>query len=162
MLLFLATKRPLKWQPITWSNSTIMYATHRVRDELPDFVTGRGNGPGCVDGSIGYCTVTLNSNFAILRGHNWMLLAHRPYLEFKLRFLKNLKSFSITSVKQLFEPIVLRKKATGFNSKSIFLRNRSFSNTGWFWGKKCTIGKGNLYLTENQLSWNKMWCASDD
>ena len=38
------------------------------------------------------------------------------YLEFKLRYHKNLKLFSIT-VKELFEPIVLRKKkATGFCS----------------------------------------------
>ena len=29
-------------------------------------------------------------------------------------------------------------------------------------GKKSKIGKGNLYLTENQLSWNEMWCASDN
>ena len=26
--------------------------------------------------------------------------------------------------------------------------------------KKCKIGKGNLHLTENQISKNKMWCAS--
>ena len=35
------------------------------------------------------------------------------YLEFKLSCLKNLKLFSI-SVKELFEPIVLRKKGDGF------------------------------------------------
>ena len=35
------------------------------------------------------------------------------YLEFKLRYLKNLKLFSIR-VKELFEPIVLRKKGDGF------------------------------------------------
>ena len=38
------------------------------------------------------------------------------YLEFKLRYLKNLKLFSIR-VKELFEPIVMRKqlkKATDF------------------------------------------------
>ena len=28
--------------------------------------------------------------------------------------------------------------------------------------KKSKIGKGNLYLTENQLGSNEMWCASDD
>ena len=45
----------LKWPPIISTiNSTIMYATHHVREELPDFVTGRGKGPGCVDGSISY------------------------------------------------------------------------------------------------------------
>ena len=29
-------------------------------------------------------------------------------------------------------------------------------------GKKCQIGKGNLYLTENRLSRDEMWCASDN
>ena len=28
--------------------------------------------------------------------------------------------------------------------------------------KKRKIGKGNLYLTENRLSRNEMWCAADD
>ena len=28
--------------------------------------------------------------------------------------------------------------------------------------KKCKIGKGNMYLTENRLSRIKMWCAADD
>ena len=34
------------------------------------------------------------------------------YLEFKLRYLKNLKLFSVR-LKELFEPIVLRKIADG-------------------------------------------------
>ena len=38
---------------------------------------------------------------------------------------------------------------------SIFLRNRSLSDARWFYGKKRKIGKGNLYLTENWLSWNE-------
>ena len=54
-----------------------------------------------------------------LRGHNWVHFAHRLlvycYLEFKLRYLINLKLFLIR-VKELFEPIVLRKKATSFCS----------------------------------------------
>ena len=45
---------------------------------------------------------------------------------------------------------------------SIFLRNRSLSDTRWFYSKKCKIGKGNLYLIENRLSWNEMCCASDN
>ena len=50
------------------------------------------------------------------------------YLEFKLRYLKNLKLFSIR-VKKLSEPIVCEEKATGFSSFiSIFLRNRSLSD----------------------------------
>ena len=31
----------------------------------------------------------------------------------------------------------------------------------WFYGNKRKIGKGNLYLTENRLSWNEMCRASD-
>ena len=45
---------------------------------------------------------------------------------------------------------------------SIFLRNRSLSDARWFCGKKHKIGKENLYLTENRLSWNVMCCASDN
>ena len=45
---------------------------------------------------------------------------------------------------------------------SIILRNRSLSDARWFYGKKRKIGKGNLYVTENRLSWNKMYCASDN
>ena len=45
---------------------------------------------------------------------------------------------------------------------SIFLRNQSLSDARWFYGKKCKIGKGNLYLTEIWLSWNEMCCASDN
>ena len=44
---------------------------------------------------------------------------------------------------------------------SIFLRNRSLSDARWFCSKKHKIGKGNLYLTENRLSWNVMCCAFD-
>ena len=67
-------------------------------------------------------------------------------------------------VKELFEPIVLRKKGDGFCSfQKHFLRNRSLSNAGWFYGKKKgKIGKGNLYLTENRLRRNEMWCAADN
>ena len=48
----------------------------------------------------------------LLRGHNWVHFAHRLmllvycYLEFKLRYLKNLKLISIR-VKELFDPTVL-------------------------------------------------------
>ena len=58
------------------------------------------------------------------------------YLEFKLRYLENLKLFSIR-VKELYEPIVLQKKKKKKKKKrrrvfalfeSIFLRNRSLSN----------------------------------
>ena len=46
--------------------------------------------------------------------------------------------------------------------KSIFLRNQFLSNTRCFYGKKHKTGKGNLYLTENWLSGNEMWCAADN
>ena len=39
------------------------------------------------------------------------------YLEFKLRYVKNLKLFSIR-VKELFEPIVLRKKTIVLRKKT--------------------------------------------
>ena len=47
-------------------------------------------------------------------------------------------------------------------SKSIFSRNRSLMDAMWFYGKERIIGKGNLYLTENWLSWNEMCCAADN
>ena len=85
------------------------------------------------------------------------------YLEFKLSYLKNLKLFSIR-VKELSEPIVLWRKGRRVLALfiSIFLRNWSLSDARWFCGKKRKIGKGNLYLTENRLSWNVMCCASDN
>ena len=47
--------------------------------------------------------------------------------------------------------------------KNIFLRNRSLSKGRRFYGKKRKLGKGNLYLTENQLSKNEiLWCAVDN
>ena len=56
----------------------------------------------------------LNSISKRLRGHNLVHFAVYSYHEFKLRYLKNHKLFSIR-VKELFEPIVLRKKkAMGF------------------------------------------------
>ena len=54
------------------------------------------------------------------------------------------------------------KKATVFALfKSTFLRNLSLSNARRFWGEQLKILKGNLYLTENRLSKNEMWCASE-
>ena len=83
------------------------------------------------------------------------------YLEFKLSYLKNLKLFSIR-VKELSEPIILRRKRRWVLALfiSIFLRNRFLNDIRWFYGKKRKIGNGNLYLTENWLSWNEMCCAS--
>ena len=109
----------------------------------------------------------LQRNILVLRGYNCMLLAHRPYCTVTLNsnysYLKNLKLFTIR-VKELSEPIVLWRKGDGFLPLfiSIFLRNRSLSDARWFYGKKRKIGKGNLYLTEYWLSWNEMYCASDN
>ena len=85
------------------------------------------------------------------------------YLEFKLSYLKNLKLFSIR-VKKLSEPtgFVKKRRRVLALSISIFLRNWSLSDARWFYGKKRKIGKGNLHLTENRLSWNEMCCASDN
>ena len=84
------------------------------------------------------------------------------YIEFKLRYLKNLELFLIR-VKELFEPIVLRKKADGF---LLFLKAFSWEidlsvTLGDFTVKNAKIGKGNLYLTENGLSRNEIYCAAD-
>ena len=84
------------------------------------------------------------------------------YDELKLRYHKNLKLFSIR-IKELSEPIVLRKKGAGF---LLFLKAFSWETDLWvtlgdFTVKKRKIGKGNLYLTENRLSWNEMCCAAD-
>ena len=104
----------------------------------------------------------------LLRGHNWLHFSNRLSCtvtnEFKLRYLKNLKLFSIR-VKEIFESVVLQKqKATGFLLflKSILLSNGSLSNARWFHGKKHKIGKGNPYLTENWLSKNDVWCTADN
>ena len=86
------------------------------------------------------------------------------YREFKLRYLKNLKLFSIR-VKELFEPIVLRKKkATGF---LLFLKAFSSETDlrltlGDFTVKRRKIRKGNLYITENRLGRNEIWYAKDN
>ena len=68
-------------------------------------------------------------------------------------------------VKELFEPIVCeKKKLTGFCS---FLKAFSWETDLWvtlgdFTRKKCKIGEGNLYLTENRLGRNEIWCAEDN
>ena len=36
------------------------------------------------------------------------------------------------------------------------------SNARWVYGIKCKIVRGNLYLTEDQLSRKEMWCAADN
>ena len=68
--------------------------------------------------------------------------------------------FSIR-VKELFESIVVRKKATGFEAFSwetdIWVTLCDF--TAKKRRKKIKIGMGNLYLTKNRLSRNEMWCA---
>ena len=103
-----------------------------------------------------------------LRDHNCVHFAHRLlvycYLEFKLCYVKNLKSFSI-GVKEIFEPIILQTKSLwvfALFKKNKILRNQCLSNARWFYSKKTTkLGKENLYLTENRLSRNEMWCATD-
>ena len=65
-------------------------------------------------------------------------------------------------VEELFEPIALRgKKGDRF---LLFLQAfswESLSNARWFYGKKRKVGKGNLYLTETQLSRNEIRCAAN-
>ena len=54
--------------------------------------------------------------------------------KFKLRYFKNLKLFSIR-VKELFEPLVLRRKDDG----CLLFFNQSLSNPWWFCTKKRKI-----------------------
>ena len=83
------------------------------------------------------------------------------YYEFKLSYLKNLKLFSIKSKRIIWAySFVTKRQRVLTLFISIFLRNRSLSDARWFYGKKRKIGKGNLYLTENRLSWNVMCYAS--
>ena len=59
--------------------------------------------------------VTVRCIKVVLRGRKWMQFAISHfvlYLEFKFRYLKNMKLFSI-SVKELFEPTVLRRQDDG-------------------------------------------------
>ena len=69
--------------------------------------------------------------------------------------------------------VTKRAKKEGVFSKNVLsdgfllflkavLRNRSLSNARWCCSKKRKIRKGNGYLTENRLSRNEMWCASDN
>ena len=82
------------------------------------------------------CTVTLNSNFAILKTWN------RCQLD-------NYWSFGFAKESRRVLAIF----------KDIFLRNKFLSNVKWFYGKKTQNWEGNLYLTENR--WKEMWCAED-
>ena len=57
-------------------------------------------------------------SFKLLKGSQLRAFFHRPqciycYTEFKIRYLNNLKLFSVGKKKELIEPIVLRKKADG-------------------------------------------------
>ena len=94
---------------------------------------------------FGWCCCTKRCT---LRGHSWVHFAHKAivycYLEFKLRYLKKLKLFSIRG-KELFEPIGLReKKADGFLS---FLKAFCWETDLWVTlgdftvKKKATLGR---------------------
>ena len=91
------------------------------------------------------------------------------YFEFKLRYLKNLKLFSIR-VKELFEPTVLQKTNKQTNKQTdrflLFLKAFSWETNLWVtlgdFTVKRKIGEGNLYSTETRLGRNKMWCAEDN
>ena len=83
-------------------------------------------------------------------------------LEFKLCYHKNLKLFSIRVKENIWTYSFLRKQGDKF---LLFLKVFSWETDLWvmlgeFTVKKCKIGKGNLYLIENWLSWNDMRCAA--
>ena len=71
--------------------------------------------------------------------------------------------FSIT-VKDIFEPTVLRKKADEFLLflKALSLETNLWVTQGDFTVKKCKIGKRNLSSPENRLGRNEVWCAKDN
>ena len=88
------------------------------------------------------CTVILNSNFAILK---------KPEIVFN-------KS------KRIIWAYSFMKRGDGF---LLFLKAFSWETDLWvtlgdFAVKQRKIRKGNLYLTENWLSRNEMWCATDN
>ena len=102
-----------------------------------------------------------------LRGHNWVLfspIGHSVLLPWIQTLLSLKPEIVFKWNKRICVPIILwkkkKKKIRVFVVfKIIFLRNRSFSNARCIYGKKCKIGKGNLYLTENRFSRGEMWCA---
>ena len=61
------------------------------------------------------------------------------------------------------KPVEENKKATGFCffSKVFSWETDLWVTLGNFTVKKLKIGKGNLFLTENLLSRNEMWCVTD-
>ena len=93
-----------------------------------------------------------------LRGYNWMYFAIGIlycYLEFKLRYPKNLKLF--------FSKIIIRRKG---NRCLLFLKLFSWETDLWVMIgnltlKKRKIRKGNLYFTKNQSVRNEIRCAED-
>ena len=88
-----------------------------------------------------YCTVDLNSNFAILK--NWY-------------------GFQLEKNNYLNHHLCEEKVTDDCFFKSIFVRNRSLSKARWFYAKKCKIGKGNLYATKNWVCRNEIYCAEDN
>ena len=93
------------------------------------------------------------------------------YHEFKLRYLKNQKLFSIR-VKKLLEPIVLWKKNKNKNKNKkgdgflLFLKAFSWETNLWvtlgdFTVKNAKLGK-EICISWKSKSWNEMWCAADN
>ena len=85
------------------------------------------------------------------------------YHEFKLRYLKNQKLFSIR-VKELFEPIVLKKKRRrlfAFFFKASSWKTDLWVTLGDFTVINAKLGRLRL-KPENQLSWNEMCCSADN
>ena len=84
-----------------------------------------------------------------LRGHNWVHFVHRlqctVILNSNCTILKTWNYFNKRIIwAYSFEEKKKRQVFALF--ESIFLRNRSLSNTRWFYSKKCKIEKGFLDL----------------
>ena len=77
-----------------------------------------------------------------------------------------LRTWIVFNWRKICEPIDLWKKESNEFKlfRRIFLRNWSLSNARWFlfYSKKCNFCKGNMYLTENWLSKNTVWCKADN
>ena len=67
-----------------------------------------------------------------------------------------------TRIKELFESIVLLRKADGLFAlfKACSWETDLWVKLGGFMGKKCKTVKENLHSNKNWLSKNTMWCVA--
>ena len=89
-------------------------------------------------------------------------IAHRVHLEFKFRYIKMLILFSM-KVKELFEPLVLRRKADG---SLLFWKAFSWETDLWVtlgehnWGGKYVFNWKSIEWKQNGVLQKSQWCLS--